>query len=164
GRHGSIAALGFGCFGPLQLRLDAPDYGCLLPTPKPGWAGIDVLAPFRDAMAVPIVRDTDVGAAAFGEVPAGAGQGQEARANVTVGTCVGGAVAPAPAAKRMMHAEMGHLAVRRDPGDTSFAGVCPFHGDCLEGLASGPAIHARWGCDLAALPSPHPGRALIAGY
>jgi fructokinase len=63
-----------------------------------------------------------------------------------------------------MHAEMGHLAVRRDPRDLQFSGVCPFHGDCIEGLASGPAIRARWGCDLSALPGDHPGRAMIGGY
>jgi fructokinase len=164
GRHGPIAALGIACFGPLQLRQDAPDYGCLLPTPKPGWSGVSVLSPFREAWSIPVALDTDVGAAARGELAVGAGHGFGSLGYVTVGTGIGGAVAPGRPGRRAMHAEMGHLAVRRDPRDTEFAGICPFHGDCLEGLASGPAIRARWRSDLSALPAGHAGRAIIAGY
>jgi fructokinase len=163
-RHGPIAALGIGCFGPLQLRVDAHDYGCLLPTPKPGWSGVSVVALFREALNVPVALDTDVGAAAYGELAAGAGQGFGSLAYVTVGTGIGGAVEPGIPGSRAMHAEMGHLAIRRDPRDAQFAGICPFHGDCLEGLASGPAIRARWGSDLSALPADHAGRAIVAGY
>lgn len=163
-RHGSIRALGIACFGPLQLQMGASDYGCLLGTPKAGWSGVNVLAPFRAALDVPIALDVDVGAAARGELDFGAGRGLRSLAYVTVGTGIGGAVAPVMAAARMMHAEMGHLIVRRDPRDIDFAGICPYHGDCLEGLASGPAIQARWGCDLSALPPGHTGRAVIAGY
>lgn len=163
-RHGPVAALGIGCFGPLQLRPDAPGYGCLLPTPKLGWAGVDLVSPFREALGIPVVLDTDVGAAARGELGAGAGQGSTSLAYVTVGTGIGGAVSPGDPGARAMHAEMGHLAVRRDPRDAHFAGICPFHGDCLEGLASGPAIRARWGCELSALPVDHAGRQVIAGY
>jgi fructokinase len=122
------------------------------------------LAPFVETLRVPIVLDTDVGAAARGELEFGAGRGLGSLAYVTVGTGIGGAVAPASTATRLMHAEMGHLIVRRDVRDTDFAGVCPFHGDCLEGLASGPAIVARWGSDLSQLPEAHEGRHLIAGY
>lgn len=163
-RHGPIAALGVACFGPLQLRPDASDFGCLLATPKAGWSGVDVLSPFRLALDIPLALDTDVGAAARGELAVGAGRGAGSLAYVTVGTGIGGAVTPAMSGQRAMHAEMGHLAVRRDPRDAQFAGLCPFHGDCLEGLASGPAIRARWGCDLSALPVDHPGRSIIAGY
>jgi fructokinase len=163
-RHGDIAALGFACFGPLQLRVDAPDYGCLLGTPKQGWSGVDVLAPLKAQFHVPVALDTDVAAAARGELEFGAGRDDGSLAYVTVGTGIGGAVAPHSTGGRLLHAEMGHLIVRRDPRDTGFAGLCPFHGDCLEGLASGPAIRARWGSDLADLPSAHPGRDLIAGY
>lgn len=163
-RHGPIAALGIGCFGPLQLRADAPDYGCLLRTPKPGWSGVDLVSPFREESGIPVALDTDVGAAASGELGVGAGQGFASLAYVTVGTGIGGAVAPGSPGARAMHAEMGHLAIRRDPRDAHFAGICPFHGDCLEGLASGPAIRARWGSELSALPGDHEGRLIIAGY
>jgi fructokinase len=163
-RHGPIAALGIGCFGPLQLSTDAPDYGRLLATPKPGWSAVDVVSPFREALGVPVVLDTDVGAAARGELAFGAGRGKGSLAYVTVGTGIGGAVVPKSLAPAGRHAEMGHLPVRRDPCDSGFAGLCPFHGDCLEGLASGPAIRARWGHDLSDLPPDHPGREIIAGY
>lgn len=163
-RHGAPAALGIACFGPLQLDKDAADYAHLLGTPKPGWTGTDVLAPFRAAFDVPLVLDTDVAAAALGELRRGAGRGCASVAYVTVGTGIGGAIAPQAAGAQLQHAEMGHLMVRRDPADSGFDGVCPFHRDCLEGLASGPAIQARWGCELSALAPDHPGRPLIAGY
>ncbi len=164
-QHGRIGALGMGCFGPLQLRPDAPGYGCLQRTPKPGWSGADVIAPLHAALNVPVLLDTDVGVAALAEWRVGAGRGLGSLAYVTVGTGIGGAAVPALGAQqRLMHAEMGHLPVRRDPRDAAFAGVCPFHGDCLEGLASGPAIRARWNCDLSALPAGHHGRSIIAFY
>jgi fructokinase len=164
-QHGNIAALGMACFGPLQLRPDAPDHGCLQSTPKPGWSGTNVVASLRDALQVPVALDTDVGAAALAEWRMGAGRGLESLVYVTVGTGIGGAAVPAlRAQQRLMHAEMGHLPVRRDRRDADFDGVCPFHGDCLEGMASGPAIRARWGVDLATLPAEHPGRSIIAFY
>jgi fructokinase len=162
-RHGAIAALGMGCFGPLQLQTEAPAFGHLLDTPKPGWSGVDVVTPLRAALEVPVALDTDVGAAALAEWRLGAGRGEHSLAYVTVGTGIGGACVPQPA-PRLMHAEMGHLPLRRDARDTAFAGICPFHRDCAEGLASGPAIRARWGMELAALPGGHPGREIIAGY
>jgi fructokinase len=137
----------------------------MLPTPKPGWSGVDLLEPFRSEFHVPIALDTDVGAAALAEWRLGAGRELASLAYVTVGTGIGGAIAPnTDAAQRLMHAEMGHIPMRRDARDRDFAGVCPFHGDCLEGLASGPAVLARWGCNLDALPLEHEGRAVIAGY
>jgi fructokinase len=164
GRHGPIASLGFGCFGPVELRRGSHDFGRLLPTPKAGWSGVDLLEPFRSAFNVPIALDVDVGAAALAELRLGAGRGLGSIAYVTVGTGIGGAVAPSGHAGRLMHAEMGHIPVKRDSRDSAFAGCCPFHGDCLEGLASGPAIRARWGCALEALPPDHEGRSIIAGY
>jgi fructokinase len=161
-RHGPIAALGFGCFGPIELRRDSELFGRLLPTPKAGWSGVDVLAPLRSAFGVPIALDIDVGAAALAELRLGAGRGCGSLAYVTVGT--GGAVAPARFDGRMMHAEMGHILVRRDPRDADFAGCCPFHRDCLEGLAGGPAIRARWGCNIDSLRADHEGPFIIAGY
>jgi fructokinase len=163
-RHGDIAALGVACFGPLQLRRDAPDYGCLLDTPKTGWSGAALLAPLRAALGVPVVLETDVGAAALAEWQLGAGRGLGSLVYVTVGTGIGGAAVPRSTGTSLMHAEMGHVPLRRDARDAGFAGLCPFHGDCAEGLASGPAIRARWGCELASLPPDHPGRDIIAGY
>lgn len=164
-RHGPITALGLGCFGPIELRPESRAYGRMLSTPKAGWSGVDVLRPFRSAFDLPMALDTDVGAAALAEWRLGAGRGLGSVAYVTVGTGIGGAVAPAePRAGRVMHAEMGHIPMRRDPRDREFAGICPFHGDCLEGLASGRAIHARWGCTLDALPRGHEGAAIVAGY
>jgi fructokinase len=164
GRHGRLAAAGVASFGPLQLHRDAPDYGCLMSTPKPGWSGVNVLEQFRVALGVPVALATDVGAAAMGELRLGTSKGQGSLAYVTVGTGIGGAIAPDLPDTRAMHAEMGHLIVRRDSRDADFAGVCPFHRDCLEGLASGPAIEARWGCKLSSLPAGHPGRSIIASY
>jgi fructokinase len=162
-RHGRIAALGLACFGPLQLRRDAPDFGCLLSTPKPGWSRASLVAPLEDALGIPVVLDTDVGAAAEAERRLGCGQGLASVAYVTVGTGIGGAVSPRRS-DAWTHPEMGHVPVIRDRRDRDFTGVCPFHGDCLEGLACGPAIRARWGSDLSSLPPEHPGRAIIAGY
>jgi len=162
-RHGPISSLGLACFGPIELRKDSAQYGRLLPTPKPGWSGADVLEPLRKAFSVPIALDVDVGGAALAELRFGAGRGLGSLAYVTVGTGIGGAVAPAGSIPRLMHAEMGHIPIRRDPRDT-FVGCCPFHGDCLEGLASGPAIRARWGCNLDELPPEHEGRAIVAEY
>jgi fructokinase len=164
-RHGRIVAFGVGCFGPIELRPESAAFGRLLATPKAGWSGVSVLDPLRAAFAVPIALDTDVGAAALAELSLGAGRGLASLAYVTVGTGIGGAVAPGVGASaRLMHAEMGHIPVRRDVRDRRFAGVCRFHGDCLEGLASGPAIVARWGTTLGALPPDHEAREIIAGY
>jgi fructokinase len=164
-RHGKIAALGFACFGPIELHSGSANFGRMMATPKPGWTAVDVLEPFRSALNVPISLEVDVGAAALAELQLGAGRDVGSLAYVTVGTGVGGAIAPLDnAVSRLMHAEMGHLRVRRDPRDVDFAGICPFHGDCLEGLASGLAIQARWGCALDALPGTHPAASIIGGY
>lgn len=164
-RHGPLAALGFSTFGPIQLSADSADFGRMMPTPKAGWSGVDVLEPLRAAFTAPIALDTDVGAAALAEWRLGAGRGLGSLAYVTVGTGIGGAIAPHDGnAGRLMHAEMGHIPIRRDPRDDGFAGVCPFHGDCLEGLASGTAISARWGCKLEALPPDHSGWSIVGDY
>jgi fructokinase len=164
-RHGALRALGMACFGPLGLRRGSPGYGRVLDTPKRGWSGAAIVDPLSSALGVPVALDTDVGAAALGEWRLGSGRGLGSLAYVTVGTGIGGAMAPQdPGAGRLLHAEMGHVPVRWDPRDAGFDGVCPFHGDCVEGLASGPAVRARWGCDLEALPSGHEGRSIIAGY
>jgi fructokinase len=163
-QHGRISALGLACFGPAQLRSDAADFGCMLSTPKPGWSQARLVSPLEDALDLPVVLNTDVGAAAEAEWRLGSGRGLGSLAYVTVGTGIGGAVAPLHSEQRLTHPEMGHIPVTRDSRDRDFTGACPFHGDCLEGLACGPAIRARWGCDLSSLPREHPGRSIIAGY
>jgi fructokinase len=163
-KFGRIDAFGWGCFGPLDLRTGSPTYGHMLATPKPMWSRADLLGPLRARFNAPIAIDTDVNGAALAEWRLGAGQGLGSMAYVTVGTGIGAGVAPNEASiRRLMHAEMGHIVVRRDPRD-SFAGGCPFHGDCLEGLASGPAIRSRWGHELGELPQGHEAWSIVGGY
>lgn len=149
-RHGDIRAFGIGSFGPVGIDPSRADYATFTTTPKPGWSG----ASFQEALArfeAPLALDTDVNAAALGEWLGGAGRGCGSIAYTTMGTGIGSGVLKNGAVlSGWSHYEAGHLPVRRDPGRDPFAGVCPFHGDCLEGLASGPAIAARWGHDLSA--------------
>ena len=161
-RHGPIGAFGIGSFGPIGLNPARPDYATFTTTPKPGWSG----ASFRQALArfdAPLELDTDVNAAALGEWLTGAGQGCGSLAYTTIGTGIGtGVLKDGHILAGYSHYESGHLLVRREPARDGFAGVCPFHGDCLEGLASGPAIMARWGHDLSRADKTQ--IALIAGY
>lgn len=141
----TVKALGIASFGPVELRLGHPRYGFITTTPKPGWADTDLVGAFQQALGVPVGFDTDVNGAALGEWRWGAGQGLANLIYVTVGTGIGGgALVNGQPLHGLIHPEMGHVTVRRQPGD-DFAGSCPFHGDCLEGMASGPAIEARWG-------------------
>lgn len=142
---GPLAAVGVASFGPLELRRSDSRYGFITTTPKPGWSGIDVVGAIRRALDVPVGFDTDVNAAALSEGRWGAAGGLDTFVYVTVGTGVGvGAVVGGQVLHGLGHPEMGHLSVPRQPGD-DFAGHCPFHCDCLEGMASGAAIAARWG-------------------
>ncbi|HEX7871703.1 MAG TPA: ROK family protein, partial [Sphingobium sp.] len=163
--HGAFAGIGIASFGPAGVHRDGPDWGFITSTPKPGWRDTDVAGPLGRAFGAPVGFDTDVDAAAMAEYRWGAAQGERVAAYVTLGTGIGGGVVidGRPLHGRT-HPEMGHIAVRRDPADAGFAGICPFHGDCLEGLASGPAIVARWGASLSDLPGDHPGHGLIARY
>lgn len=139
-----VAAVGIACFGPLDLRMESPTYGHITSTPKPRWTNTDVVAAFSNALGVPVGLDTDVNGAALAESQWGAGQGLDPVVYVTVGTGIGGgAVVNGALVHGLVHPEMGHVPVRRH-ADDSFEGICPYHGDCLEGLASGPAIEARW--------------------
>jgi fructokinase len=164
-RQPPLAALGIGSFGPLERDPRSPDWGHILATPKPGWSRCDLAGSLSQALAVPVAFDTDVNAAALAEARLGAAQGTGVSVYVTIGTGIGGGVI---ADGRIMsgagHPELGHMRPRRDADDRDFEGVCPFHGDCLEGLASGPAISARWGRSLSQLPPEHPAHAIIAGY
>ena len=162
--HGPLAALGVGSFGPVELDPASPRWGHVLNTPKPGWSGADVCGPLAAALGVPIGLDTDVNAAAIAEHRWGAAQGQRVAAYVTVGTGIGGGmIVDGVPVRGLTHPEIGHLPVRRHPDD-AFAGICPVHGDCIEGLASGPAIVARWGASLSELRSGHPGLELVGWY
>ncbi|MGH3719362.1 MAG: ROK family protein [Pseudonocardiaceae bacterium] len=144
-RGGPLAALGIASFGPLELRRSHPRCGFITTSPKPGWSYVDMVGPARRALGVPVGFDTDVNAAALGEGRWGAARGLGTFVYLTVGTGIGaGAVAEGRIIHGLGHPEMGHLSVPRQPGD-HFAGHCPFHGDCWEGMASGAAIAARWG-------------------
>lgn len=154
-RNGPIEALGVGCFGPVELRRDSPRWGHVTSTPKPGWAGADVAGPLRDQLGVPIGFDTDVDAAAIGEGRWGAGHGLESFAYVTVGTGIGaGIIANGRPLHGLVHPEAGHMRIPHDRERDPFAGSCPFHGDCLEGLASGEALRQRWGAAGEQLTDP----------
>lgn len=142
-RHG-FEAVGVASFGPLDLDPRSPTHGCVVNTPKPGWSGFDILRPLR-SWAVPVGFDTDVNGSALAEGRWGAARGLASFAYVTVGTGIGvGSIVDGRSVRGLGHSEAGHLRIPRPPGST-FAGVCPFHGDCVEGLASGPAVLAHAG-------------------
>lgn len=155
-RHGPVDALGVGSFGPIRLDTTAPDWGTLLATPKPGWTGFGLGLALRQAVGRPVAIDTDVGVAALAEHVLGAGRGCSSLAYVTVGTGIGVGLRLGPSGFRgRLHPELGHMRVAQDAGDR-FEGVCPFHGRCWEGLASGPALAARTGVGPGPLPQAHP--------
>ena len=139
-----VEALGIASFGPVELRPDHPAYGRITTTPKPGWAGTDIVGPFA-ALGIPVAIDTDTNVAALAEGRWGAAADVRSFVYLTLGTGIGGgAVVDGRILRGLVHPEMGHVPLPRRPGDT-FAGICPFHGDCLEGMASGPALAARFG-------------------
>lgn len=165
--HGRPDAFGVVTFGPVDLR-NAKDssYGSIMRTPKPGWDGVNWLAPLRDAFAgVPMAIDTDVNGAALGELTWGAGRGLDSLVYITVGTGIGGGIiAGGGPLHGLLHPEVGHMRIPRSDRDSlAFAGHCPFHGDCLEGLASGPAILSRWGAPAESLPEDHEAWQSVAG-
>ncbi|HEY2991783.1 MAG TPA: ROK family protein [Methylomirabilota bacterium] len=164
-QHGPIAALGVASFGPVDLDPRSPTYGFITTTPKPGWADTDVLGPLRAALGVPVAFDTDVNAAALAEHRWGAGRGVGSVVYVTVGTGIGGgAVVNGRPVHGLVHPEMGHVRIPHDRIADPFAGVCPRHGDCWEGLAAAPALTARWGRPAESLPDDHPAWPMEARY
>jgi fructokinase len=147
----AVTALGVASFGPVNVEPDEPLWGHLLGTPKPGWAHEDLVGRIRLSKTVPTVLLSDVASAALGEHTWGAGRGFSRLGYATFGTGVGvGLSLKGGLLHGNGYPELGHLLVRRHPLDL-FAGACPFHGDCLEGLASGPAVQARWGVDASSL-------------
>lgn len=160
-----IRAVGIGSFGPVDLHRDSPTYGYITSTPKPGWRDCNLAGAIARALNVPVGFDTDVGAAALGEARWGAATGLMDCVYLTVGTGIGGgAIVNGSVLHGLVHSEMGHIRVPHDRSADPFPGNCPFHGDCLEGLASGPAMQARWGISASQLPEHHEAWTLEANY
>ncbi|MFD0049406.1 ROK family protein [Actinomycetes bacterium NPDC127524] len=140
-----IKAIGVGSFGPIDVKRESPTYGYVTSTPKTGWGNYPFVQVLKEAFQVPIGFNTDVNAAALGEVTLGAAKGLDSCLYITVGTGIGaGAIVQGNLLQGFSHPEMGHILVRRHPHD-NYQGKCPYHVDCLEGLAAGPAIEERWG-------------------
>jgi fructokinase len=154
-RNARVDAMGIGSFGPVDKRLDSATWGYVTTTPKAGWANTDVGREIRRRLDVPVAFDTDVNAAALAEHRWGAGRGLETLWYVTVGTGIGGGgIVDGNLLHGLHHPEFGHLRVPHDRNADPFDGVCPYHGDCLEGLASGTALEARWGMPANELDDP----------
>jgi fructokinase len=159
------AAIGIASFGPIDPNPQSPTYGYITSTPKLAWRNFDFAGAVQRALQRPIAFDTDVNAAALGELRWGAAQGLRSFLYVTVGTGLGGgALVDGRLLHGRLHPEMGHILVPHDRQRDPFAGNCPYHGDCLEGLASGPAIEARWGQPAHRLPDGHAAWDLEAEY
>ena len=161
---GSLAAAGIASFGPVDLDPGSATWGHITTTPKPGWAGTDLAGRVARALELPVAFDTDVNGAALGEHRWGAARGLDSFLYITVGTGIGGgAMVGGRPLHGLVHPEMGHLLIARREDD-GYAGSCPFHDACLEGLASGPAIEGRWGVRAESLAAEHPAWELEAHY
>ena len=162
---GKLSALGVATFGPIDPNPASPAYGFVLQTPKPGWSNANVLGMLKSAFDIPIAFDLDVNGAALGEWTWGAAQGLDTFIYLTIGTGIGGGVM---ANGKLLHGllcpEMGHIKLPHDRERDPYAGWCPFHKDCFEGLASGPALEGRWGQRAETLPPDHPAWELEAHY
>jgi fructokinase len=160
-----LAAVGIASFGPVDPNPDSPTFGYITTTPKPGWAHTDFAGTIRRALGVPVGFDTDVNGAALGERRWGAAQGLDTFVYLTIGTGIGGGgMVNGKLIHGLVHPEMGHIRIPHDRERDPYAGACPYHGDCLEGLAIGPALEARWGQRGETLPADHPAWELEAGY
>lgn len=162
---GRLTAIGMASFGPVELDKNSTRHGFIGRTPKPDWSGTDMAGSLAQEFRCPIGFDTDVNAAALAEHRWGAGQDVNDLVYLTIGTGIGGGImVNGSPIHGLMHPEIGHIFPRRHPLDTGFDGVCPFHGDCLEGLASGPAILARTGTSLQHLDESHAQWQIEADY
>jgi fructokinase len=163
--HGKLQAVGIGSFGPVDLSPSSPTFGHITSTPKTAWRNFNFVDTVRAAFDIPIGFDTDVNAAALGEARWGAAQSISDFMYLTVGTGIGGgAIVNGQLLHGLVHPEMGHIRIPHDRVRDPYRGCCPFHGDCLEGLACGPAMEDRWGIPAPRLPLDHPGWALEAHY
>jgi fructokinase len=165
-RRGELASVGVASFGPVDLNPASPTYGYITTTPKPNWNQVDLRGRIQQALNLPIAFDTDVNAAAFGEhywIPGN--QLLDPFAYMTVGTGIGvGVIANGRPVHGMVHTEIGHTPIPHNREKDPFPGICPYHGDCLEGLASGVSMLRRWGQNSEMLPVSHPGWDLEAEY
>jgi fructokinase len=160
-----VAAIGIASFGPVDPNPESERYGYITSTPKEGWRDTDFAGRVQREFQVPVGFDTDVNVAALGESRWGATVGLDTSLYLTVGTGIGGGgLVRGKMLHGLIHPEMGHIRLPRDPTQDPFSGCCPFHGDCLEGLASGPAIEQRWSQPGHALPPEHPAWELEAQY
>jgi len=162
---GPLTSIGVASFGPLDPRPASATFGHILPTPKPGWTNADIVRPLRVAFEIPVSFDTDVNGAALGEWRWGAAQGLDVFIYLTIGTGIGGGgLVNGKLMHGLLHPEMGHIPLPHDETVDPFDSNCPFHKDCFEGLASGPALEKRWGQKAETLPSNHPAWELEAHY
>jgi len=160
----NIEAIGIGTFGPINIDKESEQYGYVTTTPKPGWSNYNFLGALKQEFDIPFGWDTDVNAAALGEATWGAAKGLDSCVYYTIGTGVGvGVYAEGSLVHGLIHPEGGHVLTRRHPED-SFEGFCPYHGDCLEGMAAGPALEKRWKVKGSELASDHPAWAIEAFY
>lgn len=160
-----ICALGIASFGPIDPSPSSKRFGYITSTPKPGWANTPVVKPLQDEFKVPVAIDTDVNAAAVGEGKWGAAVGLDNFLYLTIGTGVGGGgVFNGSPLHGLVHPEIGHIRLPHDWQKDTYQGFCPYHGDCFEGLAAGPALLGRWGVPGDTLPLEHPAWALEAHY
>jgi fructokinase len=160
-----LSAIGIGSFGPVQIDRNSPQHGFITNTPKTAWRHFDLLGTILREFSLPAGFDTDVNASALAEGRWGAAQGLGTFLYVTVGTGIGGgALIDGSPLHGLTHSEMGHIRIPHDLSRDPFPGVCPFHSDCLEGLASGPALEARWQAAASTLAPDHPGWRLEAEY
>jgi fructokinase len=166
-RHGhDLAAIGIGSFGPVDLNPQSSTYGYITTTPKPGWAQVDLRGGIQRALKVPVAFDTDVNVAAFGEhYWVSENRALDPLLYMTVGTGIGvGVMVNGQPLHGLLHPEAGHMLLPRDPQRDPFTGACPYHGDCFEGLACGPAMAKRWGQPAETLPADHSAWQLEAHY
>lgn len=160
-----LAAIGIASFGPVDPNPASPTFGYITTTPKPGWAHTDFAGAIQRTLRVPVGFDTDVNVAALGEHRWGAAQGLDTFIYLTIGTGIGGGgLVNGQLLHGLLHPEMGHIRVPHDRDSDPYPGCCPYHGDCLEGLASGPALKGRWGQRAETLSPNHPAWALEAHY
>ena len=160
-----LAAVGIASFGPVDPDPASATYGFITDTPKPGWANTDFGGAIQRALGVPVHFDTDVNGAALAEHRWGAAQGLDTFIYLTIGTGLGGGgMVNGRSMHGLIHPEMGHIRLPHDWEADPFPGTCPYHGDCLEGLAAGPALEQRWGRPGPTLPPDHPAWPLEAHY
>lgn len=164
-RQHALAAIGIASFGPVDVRADSPTYGYITTTPKPGWINTDFGGAISRELGLPLGFDTDTNGAALGEHRWGAAQGLDTFIYLTIGTGIGGGgMVGGRIMHGLVHPEVGHMRLPHDKARDPFAGSCPFHGDCWEGLAAGPAIERRWGARAETFGPDHPAWELEAEY